>query len=274
MLCRIPEKYHAIDMHNHVWLSGPVLEKSSGAEGMNVEYCDGVIANADRYGIEKLGVSCPITTPDVTPEKLRYVNDAILAAVERYPDRLFGFCYADAEFPEASVAEIERCAALGMKGIKLYHQLTLDDDAQRPIMECAARLGLPVLMHSGKVRDLQNIDRQKNISNAEHFVNALKKFPETTFIHAHIGGGGDWEWTLRVLSGLRNPHYFIDISGSVCDAQIVRRTIDAVGIDSVLFATDMSFAESVAKALYSGLSEEELQKLFHDNWMKIEAMRK
>ncbi|MBR4957291.1 MAG: hypothetical protein IKZ31_05990, partial [Lentisphaeria bacterium] len=76
------------------------------------------------------------------------------------------------------------------------------------------------------------------------------------------------------LSGLRNPRYFIDISGSVCDAEIVRRTIDAVGIDSVLFATDMSFAEGVTKAMNSGLSEEELQKVLHDNWMKIEAMQK
>ena len=274
MISRIPEKYQAIDMHNHVWLSGAPLEKSCGAEGVNWDYCAGVIANADRYGIAKVGVSCPIVVPDVTPEKVRYVNDAILAAVERYPDRLFGFCVVDAAFGDEAVAEIERCAAAGMKGVKLYHQHTLDDEVQRPVMECAARLGLPVLMHSGKVRDMQNFERQKNISNAEHFMNALEKFPETTFIHAHIGGGGDWEWTLRVLSGLRNPRYFIDISGSVCDAEIVRRTIDAVGIDSVLFATDMSFAEGVTKAMNSGLSEEELQKILHDNWMKIEAMRK
>lgn len=274
MISRIPEKYQAIDMHNHVWLSGAPLEKSCGAEGVNWNYCAGVIANADRYGIAKVGVSCPIVIPDVTPEKVRYVNDAILAAVERYPDRLFGFCFVDAAFGDEAVAEIERCAAAGMKGVKLYHQHTLDDEVQRPVMECAARLKLPVLMHSGKVRDMQNFERQKNISNAEHFMNALEKFPETTFIHAHIGGGGDWEWTLRVLSGLRNPRYFIDISGSVCDAEIVRRTIDAVGIDSVLFATDMSFAEGVTKAMNSGLSEEELQKILHDNWMKIEAMQK
>lgn len=274
MLCRIPQEYHAIDMHNHVWLSGPALEKSSGAEGLDTAYCDGVIANADRYGIEKLAVSCPITLPDVTPEKMRYVNDAVLEAVRRYPDRLFGFCFVDAAFATESVAEIERCAAAGMKGIKLYHQHTLDDEIQRPVMECAARLGLPVLMHSGKVRDMQNFQSQKNISHAEHFLNALEKFPETIFIHAHIGGGGDWEWTLRVLSGLRNPRYFIDISGSVCDAEIVRRTIDGVGLESVLFATDMSFAESTAKVLNSGLSGTELQKILHDNWMKIEGMRK
>ena len=67
MISRIPEKYQAIDMHNHVWLSGEPLEKSCGAEGVNWDYCAGVIANADRYGIAKVGVSCPIVVPDVTP---------------------------------------------------------------------------------------------------------------------------------------------------------------------------------------------------------------
>ena len=273
MIFKIPAKYHAIDMHNHVWLSGRF--RPDGGEMLDIDYCDGVVANADRYGIERVEVSCPVTNAAVVkPETFRNANNAVLEAVARHPDRLFGFCFVDAAFADESVAEIERCVAAGMRGVKLYHQHTICDEIQRPVMECAARLGVPVLMHSGKVRDMANFERQRNISNAEHFIEALKRFPETTIIHAHIGGGGDWEWTLRVLDGLRDPHYFIDISGTVSDAGIVRRTIDAVGIDSVLFATDMSFAEGVTKAMNSGLSEEELKKLLHDNWMKIEAMKK
>ena len=273
MICKIPARYHAIDMHNHVWMSGRFRE--DGSETLDLDYCEGVIANADRYGIERVEVSCPVTNFEkVEPARFRNANDAVLEAVARHPDRLFGFCFVDAAFPEEAVAEIERCVAAGMRGVKLYHQHTICDEIQRPVHECAARLGIPVLMHAGKVRDMENFDRQRNISNAEHFLEALERFPETTFIQAHIGGGGDWEWNLRVLDGLRDPRFFIDISGSVCDAGIVRRTIDAVGIDSVLFATDMSFAEGVTKVMNSGLDEIELRKILHDNWMKIEAMKR
>ena len=99
-------------------------------------------------------------------------------------------------------------------------------------------------------------------------------FPDTTLIQAHIGGGGDWEWNLRMLDGLRNPRYFIDLGGSVCDVNIVRRTVEAVGIDSVLFATDMSIAEGVVKILHAGLTVRELGKILHHNWTRLEKMKK
>jgi hypothetical protein len=41
-------------------------------------------------------------------------------------------------------------------------------------------------------------------------------FPDTTLIQAHIGGGGDWEWNLRVLETCPTNVY-IDTSGSVID---------------------------------------------------------
>ena len=204
MIFKIPAKYHAIDMHNHVWLSGRF--RPDGGEMLDIDYCDGVVANADRYGIERVEVSCPVTNAAVVkPETFRNANNAVLEAVARHPDRLFGFCFVDAAFADESVAEIERCVAAGMRGVKLYHQHTICDEIQRPVMECAARLGVPVLMHSGKVRDMANFERQRNISNAEHFIEALKRFPETTIIHAHIGGGGDWvisSWISARLAAL------------------------------------------------------------------------
>ena len=65
-----------------------------------------------------------------------------------------------------------------------------------------------------------------------------------------------------------------DLSGSVCDAEIARRTIAAVGVESVLFATDMSFSESVAKTLHAKLSRSEAQLILHDNFQRIEERRK
>ena len=273
MLTRIPEHFHAVDSHNHCWAGRPNCRNVKDGK-LDLDYMNDTLANADRYGIERLGISCPVITKTVEPEAFRGANDVILQAMELHPDRFIGYCFVDPNFPRAAVEEIRRCHRAGMKGIKLYHQKLICDEAQRPIMEVAAELGRPVLMHAGKIKDEDTQRQQPLLSNAEHFLKALEMFPNTILIQAHIGGGGDWEWNLRVLEGLRNPNYYIDLSGSVCDVGIARRTVDAVGLDSVLFATDMSFAESVSKVLNSGFTENELQALLHDNFTKLEARLK
>ena len=90
-------------------------------------------------------------------------------------------------------------------------------------------------------------------------------FPDTMLIQGHIGGGGDWEWNLRVLEEIKSPNYYIDLSGSVIDRHIARRTVEAIGIDHVLFATDESFEEGVGKVLDGEFSDGELEKIFHRN---------
>ena len=266
MWYKIPERFHAIDMHNHIW-----MDLKTGK--LNTDLLRNLLKGADQLGIERIGISLPLLAPRVTPEEFRHANDLVLEVVSGNP-RFFGFAFVDPYFADESAEEIRRCVKLGMKGVKLYHQYTICDDMQRPVAETAADLGVPVLIHAGKMRDHATSSIQPNLSNACHFLEALKKYPRTTFIQAHIGGGGDWEWNLRVLRNLRSPRYFIDLSGSVTDADIVRRTIDAVGIDSILWATDMSMEESVAKLDAAKLDEESLHKVLHLNFERIESMRK
>lgn len=266
MWFKIPERFHAIDMHNHVW-------KKSGTDELDWQLVYNLLRGADHLGIERIGISLPLLTPRVTPDEFRHANDLVFEAMA-YDPRFFGFVFVDPYYAEESAAEIRRCVKLGMKGVKLYHQYTICDDMQRPVAETAAELGIPVLIHAGRMRDRANSEIQPNLSNSLHFLQALKKYPETTFIQAHIGGGGDWEWILRVLRGLRSPRYFIDLAGSVADRDIVRRTIEAVGIDSVLWATDMAMEEGVAKLDAAKLDEESLHKVLHLNFERIESMRK
>ena len=169
---------------------------------------------------------------------------------------------------------VSGAGAAAMSCIKMYHQQFLDDDVQAPVMELAAELGVPVLMHAGKCTDPATMAAQPYLSNASQFLSAVKKFPNTTFIQGHIGGGGDWEWNLRTLEEMDSDNYFIDISGSVIDAGIVRRTVNAVGIDHVLFATDCSMEEGVGKVQAADLTDDEYMKLFSGNMKRIFARRR
>lgn len=257
------ERTVRIDAHNHVWLKDGTLDR---------ERAQWTLKAAERLQIDRVCISCPVLTESPTPEEFRAANDAVLQAMAS-SDKFLGFCFVNPGYARESLEELERCIVEGgMVGIKLYHQYFISDPVQTPVLERAVQLGIPVLMHAGKLTDAASIKKQPRLSNAAHFITAADRFPDTIFIQAHIGGGGDWEWNLRVLEESSRNHY-IDTSGSVVDAGIVPRTVAVMGPDRVLFATDMSFEEGVGKVLDANLSEEVMEKVFWRNMQGVLARR-
>ena len=252
-----------IDAHNHVKGNNGKLDREDAEQ---------MLEAADRLAIDRLCVSVPLTSESPTPQEFRQANDAVLEAMS-FSDRFLGFCFVNPGYAREALAEVDRCVVdNGMVGVKLYHQYKICDPALRPLMERSAALGIPVLMHAGKSTDADSIPEQPRLSHAGHFAEAAKMFPETTLIQGHIGGGGDWEWNLRVLE--ERPNTYIDTSGSVVDAGIVTKTVAALGVQRVLFATDSSYEEGVGKILDAGLAPQDEAKLFAGNFKAILAQRK
>lgn len=251
----IPDGIDCIDIHNHVHPGRDGrLDRSAAAA---------LLEGCARLRIRRICVSNPLTGEQPSPDEMRWANDVVLEAMAM-DARFIGFCFVNPGYAREAVAEIRRCVADGgMRGVKLYHQYLVCDPAQTAVMELAAELGVPVLMHAGKVMDTQTRRLQPRLSHAEHFVRAAALFPRTVLIQAHIGGGGDWEWNLRHLE--TRPGVYVDISGSVVDAGIVRRTVAALGVDRVCFATDGSLEEGVGKLLAAGLGLPELRQVCQGN---------
>ena len=252
-----------IDAHNHV----RDIKRGGGGPWsgkLDVRDAERLLGKGDRLGIDYFCVSVPLTSETPTPDEVRLANDVVLQAME-LSDRFVGFCFVNPGYAKEALQEIERCIVDGgMVGVKLYHQYLVNDPAQRPVMDRAAELGVPVLMHAGKVMDTITRARQPRLSNAAHFVSAAQMFPDTTLIQGHIGGGGDWEWNLRVLETCP-PNVHIDTSGSVIDRGIVDRTIATLGVNRVLFATDGSLEEGIGKVLEADLGPEDRAKVFCGN---------
>ncbi|MCK9266800.1 amidohydrolase family protein [bacterium] len=255
------KKYKSIDFHNHIRLKNKVLDLESAKSLLNA---------ADTLGIEKICVSRPLTPDSPSPSDVTTVNNAVLEAM-KFSERFIGFCFLNPGYIQESLKEMERCIIKGnMAGVKLYHQYLVCDPALTPVMSYAAELGVPVLMHSGKLTNPKDIKLQTRLSNSSHFIKAVKMFPNTIIVQGHIGGGGDWEWTLRVLEDLeKNAKFYIDTSGSVIDTGIVKKTVKTLGEDRVLFATDGSMDEGVGKVLDAKLSEKQLRKIFSGNFNNI-----
>jgi len=135
-----------------------------------------------------------------------------------------------------------------MVGIKLYNQYRISDPAVRPVIELAMERSVPILEHAGYLPSREDLDRQPLISNGRDFAEVSGRYPDAMLIHAHIGGGGDWEWSLCAMRDT-SPNLYIDTSGSNLDAGQIEMAVAELGAERVLFGSDGTMAGSVGKVL-------------------------
>ena len=248
-----------IDAHMHV---------AGGSINWGFEDNGLIIEAADALGIEKLCCSIPVIDGHLaTPEEVRECNDGVLEAMRRYPDRILGYCFVHQGYRDEMLDEIDRCLDAGMIGIKLYNQYKYSNPVTFPIAEKAIECCVPILGHAGHPTDPRSLARQPNISDASDFSELAQRFPELMMIEGHIGGGGDWEWSIK---GLRDcPNVYLDTSGTVVNDRIIEMCISELGSDRILFATDMTMEGGVGKILSAQMTDEQLEDIFWRNMQGI-----
>ena len=255
-----------LDAHMHV----------AGA-GQNFAGCEveSVIDAADRLGIEKLACSIPITGGRwATPDEVRACNDAMLGAMRQHPDRILGYAYLNPGYPREALDELNRCVVReGFIGIKLYNQYKINDPIVFPLIERTIELGVPILSHAGKLVRPEDIAQQPLCSHAADFVDVGRRYPEAMIIEGHIAGGGDWQWSLKVLRDAPASIY-LDTSGSVMDNGMLERCVREVGEDRLLFATDMTMEGGVARVRDADITEAQREKIFSGNFERMLARRR
>jgi predicted TIM-barrel fold metal-dependent hydrolase len=183
------------------------------------------------------------------------------------------------QFAQLSVSILERCRALGIRGLKIQKVLGLvarDLDGSRlpvdsprldPIFDAVGRLGMVVLIHAGDPRAFfepptpQN-ERWEELSQhpawsfygpqfptfdqvLSEFERRVLRHPNTRFIGAHFGNAAeDPDRVARLLE--RAPNYYIDTSARVPEfgrhpaAQM--RAFFQRWQDRVLYGTDLGLS--------------------------------
>jgi len=226
------------------------------------------IEAADALGIDQMCCSIPITGGRLaTPDEVRAANDAVLEAMRRWPDRILGYCFVMPGYRDESLEEIDRCVDAGMIGIKLYNQYKYSDPVLFPIAEKSIELGVPILGHAGHCTDAASRSAQPNISDAADFRELALRYPNATLIEGHIGGGGDWEWSVKMLRDC--PNVYLDTSGSGVDDRLIEMCIAELGHRRLLFATDMTMEGGVGKILSAEMTDEQREDIFWRNMQQI-----
>ncbi|HTF31446.1 MAG TPA: amidohydrolase family protein, partial [Flavitalea sp.] len=98
-------------------------------------------------------------------------------------------------------------------------------------------------------------------------VDAAKRYPETIFHFAHIGGGGDWEYECKSFQDY--PNIYVDTSGSNNEENMIDFAIKYLGEDRIFFGTDSCYHHNVGKIMASNATEGQKNKIFFDNYNSV-----
>ncbi|HET7771260.1 MAG TPA: amidohydrolase family protein [Chloroflexota bacterium] len=231
-----PDDVPVWDCHGHLY------DDPGGARGTRL------LTSLDRLGIERLFVSrlwadnrVPATA---TPDDFRRANRAVEAWTARHPDRFLPYCFVSCTYPDEALRELEECVEQrGFKGLKLYAACRYDDPRVEPVVARAAHYGIPTLLHVVQ-RRVQESPGQY-VSDGREVAHLAQRLPTANLIMAHVGGGGDWRYSVKLVKPC--PNVYVDLSGSVVDAGLVEHAYAVVGAERLLFGTDASLTEGVGK---------------------------
>lgn len=214
--------------------------------------------NASRLRAgERIGISCHIasilgswgrTSPTYfpSPDDVSAGNDALLALQAEHPALIRGYVCVNPNYTGHALAEIERCLAKGMIGIKLAASRRADDPLLDPICEAARTHGVPILQHVWQHRRQEWPGQEA--SDAVELGALARRHREVAFILAHIAGGGDWLHSLHAVRGL--PNVYVDLSGSGVDGEMLEACVGAVGTGRLLWGADITLDTGWAKLRY------------------------
>jgi predicted TIM-barrel fold metal-dependent hydrolase len=235
---RPPSDVPVWDCHGHLY------DDPGGARGRQL------LAAMDRLGIERIFVSrlwaenrVPATA---TPQDVQRCNEAVAGWAERHPDRFIPYCFVSCVYPEEALRELELCVEQrGFCGLKLYAACRYDDPRVEPVVARAARYGIPTLLHVTQRRTGESAGQFA--SDGREVAYLAQRLPNARLILAHVGGGGDWGYSIKAVRPY--PNVYVHLPGSVVDAGLVEAAHAAVGPQRLLFGTDSSMTEGVGKLL-------------------------
>jgi predicted TIM-barrel fold metal-dependent hydrolase len=206
------------------------LGRSIYGPGLSAEH---LLALMEANAIEKAVVS-PFTPPDLDLER---VNRELAATVNGNA-RLIGFARIDPRPCAAAIAQLHRCLAAGLRGIKVdpFEQaFHINSRLTEPFFRECDALGVPVLVVAGHL----------SLSSPIQVGDLAERIPGLTIIMAHGGqlmmhGLGIFD-AVEVLKD--SARVYIETSGipETGSNNLIERAATEVAVDRVLFGTNLPF---------------------------------
>jgi len=200
---------------------------------------DELIASMDEAGVD---ISVIVNIGWITHELCVETNDYILESIARYPKRLIGFCAVQPQSYEAAIAEIERCAKGGIRGVgELRPDMQLldfsDKEMMDPFVEIMTKHRLILLTHTSE--PVGHDYTGKGSITPDIIYPLITSYPELTIVCAHWGGGLPFYALMpEVRQAMNNVLFDTAASPLLYSPEIYQQVIQLVGADKILFGSD------------------------------------
>jgi predicted TIM-barrel fold metal-dependent hydrolase len=240
-----------IDFHTHIfppWLrerrdeyvkSDPCFSLLYSQPKARIATAEELLASMDEAGID---LSVVLNAGWVSHELCVKTNDYILDSVSRYPTRLVGFCAIQPRAGDAAIAEIERCAKAGAKGIgELRSDVQgfnlADKTTMKPLVDAALKHDLIFLTHSSE--PVGHEYSGKGSITPDILYSFITAFPNLKLVCAHWGGGLPFYALMpEVAKALANVFFDTAATAFLYKPEIFEQMSRIIGSDKILFGTD------------------------------------
>ena len=295
-----------------------VAVHSGEIERRLLDLADDRLALMDETGLDVQVLS--LTTPALhdlgqrSVDLARRANDAVAQAAARWPDRFQALAALPVAMPEEAALELDRCIrTLGFKGTMLCGRIgdrNLDHPDLRPILESAASLGVPILLHprtpAPAVRSAYSSGFTSEVDAAFAMYGLGWHYDAgIQFIRLVLAGTFDRQPGLQVIlghwgevvlfyaerlsamdrvSGLEHPiasylrrNLYVTASG-MFSPDYLARAAAIVGTDRLLFSTDYPYqhrggGDAMRFLEECGLAKPDRAAFAHGNWERLTAAK-
>jgi hypothetical protein len=212
----------------------------------------------------------PNAPRDLTEWQRPHAGNAYTAElVQRYPDRLIGYCTTHPGYTKEALAEFELRLLTQrdrFAGVKLHSLAYCDDPLLDPLMEFCAVYGVPVLQHTWEKvgPDGPGSGNLPLEATPERLVNLAKRHPQVKFFGGH--GGGDWEWGIAAFRQVDN--IWLDMGGGEAIYRFMDLALRTLGAGRIVFGTDISgrsIPSQVSRIVACDLPDADLERMLWRN---------
>lgn len=200
----------------------------------------------------------------------QYLNDHIIKVVADYPKRFVGLGTLPMQDPHLCVAEIERCASLGLRGFQIGSHIlesNLSDEKFFPVYQALEKWNMSLFVHPWEMMGQSQMQKywlpwlvgmpaeSSRAICSMLFAGVFEKFPALRVAFAH--GGGSFPATLgRIQHGFDSRpdlcavdnkvsprdsvgKFFVD--SLVHDSKMLKYLVDVMGKENICLGSDYPF---------------------------------
>lgn len=191
-------------------------------------------------------------------------NSEILEAMERYPDRIYGYYVVNPHYDHDWERDLEAydgvSGYVGFKFLPDYHKYPLDGEKYRKFYEFANDRGLLLLSHTWG----------HSPYNPPQMVEKLAKtYKNITFLLGH-SAPGECDYAIEIARVL--PNVYLELCDTHRLSGMVKKMVERASSEKVLFGTDFPWYDPhycLGSILFSGIGDSDMRNIIHHNAIRL-----